>query len=114
VAVGGTGVFVLVGVKVAVGLVPFAGGITRSSISLGCRVREKFELVAKVVPAMDAKLVGAGFTFPLMELLGASWGAPLEEVPEGSMIQALLAEAGLNPEMEIVAVSLDVGLLLTK
>ncbi len=44
---------------------------------------------------------------------GASWGAPLEEVPWGSMTQAWPEAAGVNPEMLMVAVSLALGLLLT-
>jgi hypothetical protein len=62
VGVGGMAVEVWVGV----GLEPFPGGITRSSISLGWRFTEKLEPVVWDVPGMEARLEGDGFTLPLI------------------------------------------------
>lgn len=107
VAVGGTGVLVLVGV----GLEPFPGGITSKSISLGCRVSVKLDPVAWDTPAIDARFAGEGFALPLIWRPGASCGVLPD--PWGSMTQACPVLAGVNPEIDRVAFWLVVGLLLT-
>jgi hypothetical protein len=57
--------------------------------------------------------LGAGLAVPLICNPGASWGAPLEEVPCGNMTQACPEAVGVKPEILTVAVWLVVGLLLT-
>ena len=65
------------------------------------------------VPAMAVTALGTGFTFPLIWMLGASWGAPVDEVPDGSMTQAWPEEAGVNPDTVTLAGWLLLGSLLT-
>ena len=103
------GVLVLVGV----GLEPLPGGMTRRSISLGCRFTVKFEPVLWATPAMEARLEGEGLELPLTWRPGASWGAPVVEVPEGNIAQACPVDAGVKPVTEMFAAWLLVGWLLT-
>jgi hypothetical protein len=111
------GVRVAVSVEVRVGVlvgpVELVPGMTIRSISLGWRVKVKVDPVAWATPAIPAMALGAGFTVPLIEILGASCGAPEELVPEGSITQACPLAAGVNPETVTVTAMLAVGWLLT-
>ena len=62
---------------------------------------------------MEAILAGEGFGLPLICRPGASWGAPVEDVPEGSITQAWPEDAGLKPETVTLAGMGVAGLLLT-
>jgi hypothetical protein len=108
----GVEVKVLVLVGVTVGLELPVPGITIKYISLGWRVTLKVLEVVWAVPAMAVTALGAGFTVPLIERLVASCETP-PVLPDGNITQASPEEAGVNPVILIVAVSLVLGLLFT-